>query len=525
MRGGGKMNKNIIEEYLAKVYPIVLLVITGACLIAGITFTIFKASGFYPSLQWWVLLLFVGTCILYFIIGLYLIFHAYETTEMGVKQLKSKMLKTGKIFVFFLEIIQFNFIFYMVPTKQFWAYAFFFLVLAVFFMDIKLTTSVSAVLAISIGVGYVTMGEAVLPAHDFYFIPELLLQIIALVLSFASVILINWFVGNYLVNVKKEEVETNNQRVETVVHTVTSIATELNNTGNILSEISQHESSSVQELTENSEVLLEESNLVLQETEKSKENMVELEACSKEMDENISDVEIISKNLLQKSADNGILLKELKEKNNEVSASSEQTKKMSHALMACVEEIELTLKVISDISNSISMLALNASIEAARAGEAGRGFAVVAESVGSLASNTKNSLVDVETVISKLQSTVHEMAECVEESTTSLDKQNETFSEMFASTEDVMEVIQESLNSITKMNGVHKRQREIIQTTIQINDSILNFVQSEDEHFANISTMITENATNVSRMTEQAEVLSNMITDLQERVIFVLQKA
>lgn len=78
-----------------------------------------------------------------------------------------------------------------------------------------------------------------------------------------------------------------------------------------------------------------------------------------------------------------------------------------------VQKISEATELITSIASQTSLLSLNASIEAARAGEAGKGFAVVATEIQKLSVQSNDATVEIQGIISKLQSeaqkTVDEM--------------------------------------------------------------------------------------------------------------------
>lgn len=81
------------------------------------------------------------------------------------------------------------------------------------------------------------------------------------------------------------------------------------------------------------------------------------------------------------------------------------------------QEISEIVRLIEELSDRTTILALNASIQAAAAGEAGRGFAVVAEEVQRLAERATGATRDIENLVKSIQSETNDAVRSIEEST------------------------------------------------------------------------------------------------------------
>lgn len=507
-----KINVTALDEYNRKAYAIVLLAVTGACQAAGILYTLMKCLGFFPTVNWTALIIFDVTCLIYLAAAIFFIRTGYDDNGL----VESSKLMQAKVFLVIIMFIQFNFILYMIPSTEFWAFAFLFTVATALFLDHKMVLVTSAEIILSLAVSWIVRQDILLPARDALFIPNMVNRIVCVILSLGFIWFFTWLVECFLVRAKKDEMQKNNERVQNMLSSVSGLSERLGETVSALSGISSNESASAEELSATSETLLSSNTELRRRSEDSMENLTELQKWENIVEEQMGKVKSGSGELLDKTRANEEKLQQLKGINEDVAVSMGHTNQIAEKLSDAVKEIDVTLNIISGISSSINLLALNASIEAARAGEAGKGFAVVATEVGNLANETKESLDQVTQVIERVQENVSEMTRYVEENSEKLDTQNRFFNEVFTAIQDTMRIIHISIDSITLMGDAHDKQSEVIKNTVQINEGIAEGIQRENDEFSNINQMVEGNTSDIVNMTEQMSVLNQMVDKMND---------
>ncbi|MBQ3514807.1 MAG: hypothetical protein IJA32_13615 [Lachnospiraceae bacterium] len=504
--------KTAVEVYLSTVFKWGLIILVSACMCATVMFNTEKLFGLYPTVPWIATIMLGVMDITFFIIAMVIVKTSFD--ENGY--LKDGRLKIGKIFSAVVLIIQWNYLLHMLPTRTFWGFLFFFLILMAFFLDIKLVLISGLACMISLFIGWFIHGTDLLPVKDDLFLTDILMCLVALVLSLAGLIIFVFFVAHFLVNAKKDELEKNNEHVMSVLASVQLLSDRLREAGFSLSQISENESASAEELAATSQQLAESSDILSSRTDESMANLSELSEWESVVADNVEKVEAASKDLLDKSTENERLLNDLHTINGEVSESMKATTDMAKTLADAVEEIGVTLKLISDISTSTNLLALNASIEAARAGEAGKGFAVVATEVGNLANSTQESLKEVESVIERVQNNVKKMTVQIEENSSKLGTQNEYFANVFKSMQDMTELLNVSVSAINTMGEAHDKQAEVIKKTVSINQEIAESIRNENQQFAAINSMAENNANDTTEVANQAGIINEMVDEMSK---------
>ncbi len=178
---------------------------------------------------------------------------------------------------------------------------------------------------------------------------------------------------------------------------------------------------------------------------------------------------------------------------------SSHMEKLNEAISRVTEATDM----ISTIASQTRLLSLNASIEAARAGEAGRGFAVVADEIGSLASNSAESVKQINAIVQDILALSAESAKVTDE-----------IREIIAGEQEKVQKTQESFKLLKEQIDSSVSQiRNISDDTT----SLMNAKSKAVSAVSDLSAISEENAASCEECSASISNVANTVSDVNEK--------
>lgn len=499
---------NIIDEYKTKTVKSSIFLTVVSTGLSAVFFSTLYAFGIYPNVSITALITFCSIVACQVAYGIYLYRTCLEDGVLIPK--KEKMVKT---LIFVIVTLNINLIFWMFPSRESWMLVFYFLLVVALMLDIKFLVISEITVVLSTILNFL-LNAGSRPASD-VFIQDFMLRGVNILLSCVGLLVMAYYSGNILLNAKKDELQKNQNRTKKILEKATVMSSDLGNASKSLLASFQNESASTEELSAISETLLSTSQSLMEQANKSKTNLEELKNSNNDMELKMRKVDSVSNELVGISVKNETALNNLMEISGQVENSTKSTMTVTQHLLQETGEIGQTLKIISEIAESINLLALNASIEAARAGEAGKGFSVVAEEVGKLADSTKESLKNVNEVVTKVENGTATVAEYMNDNASKLMQQNQVIQNTVAGIREMMEKLKVSVNAISEVDILHKNQDKIILNTVNLNQGIAEEINREYQEFMNIAELVQGNTTEINELVKQVDTLNQMVSEME----------
>jgi len=351
----------------------------------------------------------------------------------------------------------------------------------------------------------------------------------AIIVSFAVIILINQFNENLV-----KKVEQNELNSKKALEKMTAIFSESKNGLNVgkrLTESAEKATSSISQIKELSQYLINESTKLSTDAETVKNSGIQIVNQSEKMKDSVheqtSSLTETSAAMTQISGNIASINKIANAQHSgmdEIVKSLDAQRSLLNDLVNQVsqvressEHITAFVNTIDNISSQTSLLAMNASIEAAHAGTFGKGFSVIAQEIRKLSDETTKSAA-------KISETLNQNAEIVASTTDSVNS-FAVYTEKNATVlRTTLQAIEEILSGISEMNTgtqeVMKALQNIVddsQTGTDLVTNVVAEISAQKTALEQISSFSDALKKRAAGLGEVLNIIEGAITNIQEQ--------
>jgi methyl-accepting chemotaxis protein/ABC-type sugar transport system substrate-binding protein len=229
----------------------------------------------------------------------------------------------------------------------------------------------------------------------------------------------------------------------------------------------------------------------------------------------LGNIENFVENTVKLTTDSSNHLEKYTDQMQLISANLDETASFIKTLNANLSEITEFGNLIMGITEQLNLLSLNSRVEAARAGEAGKGFAVVAMEMNKLSDATKDSVKQINSLLTNILKSNSKVSESIANVTESFSMSKEIFNSMKSSFYTINQ----------NANILNSDIKQVYEESIMINDStkviseqgiILHDASNEISNITqDVAAVTQEELAENEEINEQAISLKKMLSSIE----------
>lgn len=180
-----------------------------------------------------------------------------------------------------------------------------------------------------------------------------------------------------------------------------------------------------------------------------------------------------------------------------------------------INKIDQVNGLIINIAEQLELLSLNSAVEAARAGEAGKGFAVVAQEMNKLSAATKDSIGQVDKLLSNILGSNAKVSQSIEECVQSFNYSKEIFSsvkESFVTISNNANILNADIKKVFEESRLINENTNGIREMGNILHDASNEISSITQDVAGVTQ---EELAESEEINNQTQSLVNMLSGIQ----------